>query len=260
MHDTASNTGDMPGSSLAALLDASPASREQSVRAMFAAIAPRYDLLNALLSFNRHHAWRRAAVRFARISPGQVCLDMCSGTADLALEAAHATGPSGAVLGMDFCLPMLAAARRKPQFRQNANIVFSTANACAIPCHSGLFDAVTIGFGIRNVTRIDTCLLELYRVLKPGGRLVILEFARPERGWTRPIVDFYLFRLLPRVGAIFSRRDAYRYLPESMKRFLTRAELRDRMELSGFTNVTWHDMHLGTVCIHVGVRPDGGAS
>ena len=250
----------MRGSNLSALLDANPGSREQSVRAMFAAIAPRYDLLNALLSFNRHHAWRRAAVRCAGISSGETCLDICSGTGDLALEAARAAGPSGAVLGMDFCLPMLAAARRKPPFRHNLNIVVSAANACAIPCKDGVFDAVTIGFGIRNVTRIDTCLEELHRVLKPGGRLVILEFARPERGWTRPLVDFYLFQLLPRVGALFSRREAYRYLPESMKRFSTRAELRDRMSSAGFAGVTWHDMHFGTVCIHVGVRPSGGAS
>lgn len=231
--------------------------KERYVRDMFAAIAPRYDLLNSILSLNQHRRWRRLAVRLSEARPGDACLDVCTGTGDFALDLSRAVGSAGRVLGADFCEPMLRAGRGKVGGSRTP-IRLMAANAEALPYHANTFDAVTVGFGVRNVAHLERAIAEMARVVKPGRRLVILEFNRPRPGPLRAIVDLYLFHVLPRIGGLLSRREAYTYLPESMKVFVSREELSNIMQRCGLRDVVVRDMNFGTVCIHVGVKRDQG--
>ena len=235
--------------------------KEPYVRDMFAAIAPQYDTLNAILSFNQHKAWRRLAVRMANVRPGDHCLDVCTGTGDFAIDLAQKTGKTGSVIGADFCEPMirngLDKTARASAMPQNGPITMMVANAEALPYPDNRFDVVTVGFGVRNVARLDKAVSEMARVIKPGGRVAILEFNRPRPVWYKPFVDFYLFHILPRIGGLLSRKEAYTYLPESMKRFVSREELAAIMEQAGLRDIQVRDLNFGTVCIHLGVKPQG---
>ena len=228
--------------------------KETYVREMFAAIAPRYDLLNDLLSFRSHKRWRRLAVRLAQVAPGDHCLDVCTGTGDFAVDLAQAAGTTGQVIGADFCEPMIRNGLDKVASASGSPIRMMVANAEHLPYPSDMFDVATVGFGIRNVAHIEKAVGEMARVVKPGGRVVILEFNRPRPVWYKPFVDFYLFHILPRLGGLFSRQEAYTYLPESMKQFVSREELAATMERAGLQEVRIYDLNLGTVCIHIGVK------
>lgn len=222
------------------------------VRAMFTAIAPRYDFLNHLLSLNIDRRWRRQAV--ARLGwerrPDGVYLDLCSGTLDLAATLARQPGFRGRVLGADFVLPMLRLGRGKSGSVQAVN-----ADALELPFPDGSFDGATVGFGVRNLSDLDSGLVEAARVLRPGTRLVILEFTTPKTQPMRALYFFYFRRLLPLIGGLFSRHsDAYRYLPESVLAFPEPEALAGRMTAAGFADVTY-DRLLGGICaIHVGVK------
>ena len=233
--------------------------KEPYVRDMFAAIAPQYDTLNAILSFNQHKAWRRLAVRMANVKAGDDCLDVCTGTGDFAIDLAHAVGAGGHVIGADFCAPMIAnglgKTARASAAINSGPITMMVANAEALPYPDNRFHVVTVGFGVRNVARLDKAVSEMARVARPGGRVAILEFNRPRQVWYKPFVDFYLFHILPRVGGMLSRREAYTYLPESMKRFVSREELVAIMERAGLRDIQVRDLNFGTVCIHLGVKP-----
>lgn len=228
--------------------------KERYVRDMFAAIAPQYDRLNAILSFTRHKAWRRCAVRLAGVAPGDQCLDVCTGTGDFAIDLSSAVGAAGHVVGADFCEPMVRRGWRKTATTHGGKITMMVANAEALPYPAGAFDVVTVGFGVRNVAHIDRTVAEMARVVRHGGRVVILEFNRPRSCWYRPCVDLYLFHVLPRIGGLFSRPEAYAYLPASMKQFVSREELTEIMHSAGLRDVQVHDLNFGTVCIHVGTR------
>ncbi len=229
--------------------------KETYVREMFAGVASRYDLLNAILSFNQHKSWRRLAVRLARVQPGDRCLDICTGTGDFAIDLARAAGSTGHVVGADFCEPMIRNGLPKVARAPGSPISMLAANAERLPYPSGHFQVATVGFGIRNVAHIDQAVREMARVVRPGGRVVILEFNRPRNRWYKPCVDFYLFHILPRIGGLLSRRDAYTYLPESMKQFVSREELTATMEQAGLRDIQVRDLNFGTVCIHLGVKP-----
>jgi len=228
--------------------------KERYVKSMFAEIASRYDLLNAVLSFNQHKAWRRKAVRLAGVQAGDRCLDVCTGTGDFAVDLAAAAGSTGRVIGSDFCEPMIRNGLDKVAHAPGGRISMMVANAERLPYPSHAFDACTVGFGIRNVAHIDRAVREMARVVRPGGRVVILEFNRPRPVWYKPFVDYYLFRILPRIGGLLSRKEAYTYLPESMKQFVSREELASIMESAGLQEIRVHDLNLGTVCIHIGVK------
>ena len=228
--------------------------KETYVRAMFAGIAPQYDRLNAILSLNQHKAWRRLAVRIAKVEAGSQCLDVCTGTGDFAVDLAQAVGPTGRVIGADFCEPMIRSGLDKTS-RASSPITMMVANAEALPYPSQSFDVATVGFGIRNVAHIDRAVGEMARVVRPGGRVVILEFNRPQAHWYKPFVDFYLFHILPRIGGLFSRREAYTYLPESMKHFVSRQKLAETMTHAGLRDIEIRDLNFGTVCIHLGTKP-----
>jgi demethylmenaquinone methyltransferase/2-methoxy-6-polyprenyl-1,4-benzoquinol methylase len=228
--------------------------KERYVKAMFTEIASRYDLLNSVLSFNQHKAWRRKAVRLAGVTAGERCLDVCTGTGDFAVDLSAAVGPAGRVIGSDFCEPMVRCGLEKTARAHGARIEMMVANAERLPYQSNAFDVCTVGFGIRNVAHIDRAVAEMARVVRPGGRVVILEFNRPRPAWYKPLVDFYLFQVLPRIGGLLSRQEAYTYLPESMKHFVSREELAEVMASCGLRDVQIRDLNFGTVCIHRGTK------
>src|SRR5262249_41967112 len=156
------------------------------VREMFAGIAPQYDRLNAILSFNRHKSWRRRAVRLAQVRLGDRCLDVCTGTGDFAIDLAHVVGANGRIVGADFCEPMIRRGLDKTSKARGGSIAMMVANAECLPYSSETFDVATVGFGIRNVAHIERAVREMARVVKPGGRVVILEFNRPTNPLLKP--------------------------------------------------------------------------
>lgn len=221
------------------------------VRRMFAAIAGSYDLNNHVHSLWRDQAWRRYAVKAAAVAPGERVLDVACGTGDL--TQALAASPAGEVIGLDFTREMLDIARRKQQARpenQSAKIRYIEGDAQHLPFDDAVFGVVTIAFGIRNVTEPRRALAEFYRVLKPGGRLIVLEFDRPRCTPVRWFNDFYCGWIMPRTATLISgdRSGAYRYLPKSVGTFMTRDEMARAMGETGFGGVTAKSLSLG-ICV-----------
>jgi demethylmenaquinone methyltransferase/2-methoxy-6-polyprenyl-1,4-benzoquinol methylase len=220
------------------------------VREMFARIASRYDLLNHLLSANIDKRWRRATIRKLQpvIPAAARVLDVACGTGDLSIEIFEQTGAE--VVGLDFCRPMLDLASQKAQ-----RIDFVEGDALGLPFADGTFDAVSIGFGLRNLSSIESGLRELRRVLKPGGWAAILEFSRPTGRGFRALVDFYYARVLPRFGGLLSgSRSAYEYLPDSISRFPDQEKLADLMRTAGFEAVSFENLTGGIAALHMGRR------
>ncbi len=227
--------------------------KAEYVRQMFAGIAGRYDLLNSILSFSRHKAWRRYAVRLARLQPGDTALDVCTGTGDFALDLARAVGPNGLVAGSDFCAPMVRIGKSKTD-RAGARIGLMIGDALRLPYLSNTFDCVTVGFGIRNVADTQQAFAEMARVAKPGGRVVCLEFNQPRAPFWRAVCGFFEQRVLPTIGGLLSRKEAYTYLPKSIQAFHSREELARMMENVGLRGVLVYDLNFGSVCIHLGTK------
>ena len=236
--------------------EAASGSRDKSryVRAMFSDIAPRYDLLNHLLSFNIDRRWRRRAIRALQWErdPTGLYLDLCAGTLDVAVELARRAGFAGRVVAADFALPMLV--RGKPKIDGLA-VHPVAADALRLPLADGSCSGAIVAFGIRNVAGLDDGLREVARVLRPGGTFVILDFTTPPNPVIRWGYHLYSHRILPRIGGLLSgNRAAYRYLPESVAHFPLAAPLADRMRAAGFGRVQWHTLTLGVVAIHVATR------
>jgi demethylmenaquinone methyltransferase/2-methoxy-6-polyprenyl-1,4-benzoquinol methylase len=223
------------------------------VRGMFGRIAGRYDLLNHLLSFNLDRRWRaRTVERVAGVleRPGARVLDLCCGTGDVLLSLEARRG--SAVLGSDFCHPMLIEARRKISARGMQSPLFE-ADALALPLCADSLDLITVAFGFRNLANYHSGLTELARVLKPGGVLAILEFSQPSNPVFGALYGFFSTRVLPWVGGVVSgSREAYSYLPESIRRFPGAQELADQMRAAGFQSVEFEALTFGAVALHVG--------
>jgi demethylmenaquinone methyltransferase/2-methoxy-6-polyprenyl-1,4-benzoquinol methylase len=236
---------------------ASPADHSRRVHAMFAGIAVRYDLLNHLLSGNIDKRWRQRVVRKIMpilANPEMLVLDVACGTGDLTL--ALASEARAKVVGSDFCRPMLSIAARKAESNL-AGTPFIEADALSLPFGNECFDAVTIAFGLRNLSSVDRGLVELRRVLKPGGQLAILEFSEPVIPGFRQMFAFYFSTLLPRIGGwISGSRGAYEYLPDSVSRFPNQKKLAERMLESGFEAVSFENLTGGIAAIHLGMRSE----
>src|SRR2546425_1652312 len=222
------------------------------VRGMFAAIAPRYDFLNHLLSLNVDRRWRRAAVKRLRweTRPAGVYLDLCSGTMDLAALLARQPGFHGRVVGADFVVPMLERGRGKAERALPVG-----ADVLELPFPDAAFDGTMVAFGVRNLADLDAGLAEAARVTKPGGRFVVLEFATPRFAPLRALYLFYFRRVLPAIGrAVSKHRDAYTYLPESVLAFPEPAALARRLAAAGFRDVSWELLTSGICAVHHGAR------
>ncbi|HET7876474.1 MAG TPA: class I SAM-dependent methyltransferase [Methylomirabilota bacterium] len=224
------------------------------VSEMFSRIAGRYDLMNGLMTFGRHHAWRRVAARQTVAAPDGPALDLATGTGDLALELTQ-VHPHRTIVGADFSLGMLRVAREKlAAAPAHGGVRLVAADALALPFDDRSFACVTSAFLLRNLADLERGLSEMKRVTRPGGRVVALEIAQPTVPGFRLLFRFYFHRIVPRVGELVSGdREAYTYLPQSVDRFLTPAELGRLMEKVGLRAVTWRRVGLGTVTVHTGV-------
>jgi demethylmenaquinone methyltransferase/2-methoxy-6-polyprenyl-1,4-benzoquinol methylase len=226
-----------------------------SVNSLFGRIAGRYDLANRLLSGGRDVGWRRELVAaVCRRAPAEV-LDLATGSGDVAFALSRGLGPSARILGVDFCEPMLVVAeRKKAAARGFSNVRFKSGDALALPLPDESFDAATIAFGLRNLADRARGLAEIRRVLRPGGRLFVLEFSQPRRG-LRPFYLFYLRRLLPVLaGLVTGDRPAYVYLNKSIEAFPGREALRAEIAAAGFSDVTARPFTLGIVALHEGTK------
>lgn len=226
------------------------------VREMFAGIAGRYDFLNHFLSANTDTRWRRLVAKklqpFLQNTEARA-LDVACGTGDLSLAIARET--SARVTGTDFCRPMLEIAARKVAAGVSL-IPFVEGDALSLPFADRSFDAVSIAFGLRNLSSVEGGLKELWRVLKPGGRVAILEFSRPIVPGFRSLFQFYFSRVLPRIGGLVSgSRGAYEYLPDSVSRFPDQKKLVSMMQAAGFSEVAYQNLTGGIAALHLGSRP-----
>jgi demethylmenaquinone methyltransferase/2-methoxy-6-polyprenyl-1,4-benzoquinol methylase len=219
---------------------------------MFDRIAGVYDRMNRVMTVGLDRGWRQRTADRAELRPGDSALDVCCGTGDLALELAARSGPDGAVIGCDFSEPMLDLARQKA--RGAPGLRFEWADALELPYQDSRFDAVTVGFGVRNFADLDRGLAELCRVLRPGGRLVILEITRPQRPPLSWFFALWFDRLVPLLGTLAGDRDAYSYLPESVRSFPGPRQLAAKLDQAGLERIRATVLAGGIIAIHSGVQ------
>jgi demethylmenaquinone methyltransferase / 2-methoxy-6-polyprenyl-1,4-benzoquinol methylase len=224
------------------------------VNRMFDRIAGRYDLLNSLMTAGLHHRWRKRAAAAAGLRAGDAALDVCCGTGDLALELATRVSPAGHVVGCDFSEPMLDLAREKTAQRGAPGVRYEWADALQLPYDAGRFAAVTVGFGVRNFADLDRGLREMARVLRPRGRLVILEITQPQRPPLSLFYSLWFDRIVPLLGTLAGDRDAYTYLPESVRSFPSPRGLAERMDAAGLERIRATVLAGGIIAIHSGSR------
>lgn len=229
----------------------SPAERKARIRRVFAAVAPRYDLMNDLMSFGIHRLWKRTLARrigSPRVVANALALDVAGGTGDIARLLA----PQGwQVTVCDPSREMMLAGRRS----HPAGLDWVAGEAESLPLADASVDLLTVSFGLRNTTHLTLALSEAYRVLRPGGRFVCLEFSRP-LAWLRPFYELYSRLVIPRLGAwVANQPEAYQYLIESIRRFPPQEAFARMMQESGFERVRWHNLSFGIACLHIGERP-----
>ena len=228
--------------------------RARAICDMFSAIAPRYDFLNRLLSLGIDQGWRRTLARMALRKETSAILDVACGTGDISL-ALRQKAPQARIVGLDFSQEMLDLAKVKIEKKQ-ADIDLVAASAEDLPFPDADFDLLTIAFGIRNVVDKKKALAEFYRVLKPRGRVAVLEFSQPQIAWLRSLYNFYFFKILPLVGGLFISHSAYSYLPESVAQFPSRDEFAGWLKEAGFQHCRYHSLTFGIATLYLAEKFD----
>jgi demethylmenaquinone methyltransferase / 2-methoxy-6-polyprenyl-1,4-benzoquinol methylase len=226
---------------------------EPQVRAMFDRIAGFYDVMNSVMTAGLHHRWRSRAADLAALRPGDSALDVACGTGDLAIELSTRVAPGGEVVGSDFSEEMLERARAKARDR-GLDIAWEWGNALELPYPEGRFDAATVGFGARNFSDLDRGVAEMTRVVKAGGRVVVLEITTPHRAPLSTFYSLWFDRIVPVIGRVAGEREAYTYLPSSVKRFPGPDGLAAAMRSAGLRDIRWILTAGGIIALHVGVK------
>jgi len=231
--------------------------KQKRVRAVFSSVASKYDVMNDLMSFGVHRIWKRFAIDLAGVRAGERVLDLAGGTGDLAREFRRLSGPSGLVTLADINAAMLEQGRGRLADRGVVDVLLVQANAEKLPFADASFDCITIAFGLRNVTDKDAALASMRRVLKPGGRLLVLEFSKPQSEGLSKLYDLYSFKALPLMGRLVANdADSYRYLAESIRMHPDQATLKGMMENAGLSRVQVYNLTGGIVAVHRGYRLD----
>lgn len=230
--------------------------KESLVAGVFDSVASKYDVMNDVMSFGIHRIWKKIALAHTGLKKGQRALDVAGGTGDLTIELSKQVGAEGEVVMSDINATMLEQGRRRLIDKGIAgNVKFVVANAEDLPFEDNSFDCITIAFGLRNVTHQDRALASMYRVLKPGGRLLVLEFSKPVMPGLDKAYDFYSFNILPKMGKVIANdEDSYRYLAESIRMHPDQATLKQMMQDAGFERCTYHNMTGGIVALHKGFK------
>jgi demethylmenaquinone methyltransferase/2-methoxy-6-polyprenyl-1,4-benzoquinol methylase len=230
--------------------------KKDRVRDVFDSVATRYDLMNDVMSLGLHRLWKRFAIAQSGLRAGQRALDVAAGSGDLSIGLARRVGATGQVIVTDINARMLAAGRdRLLDAGIAGNVAYVQADAEALPFSSATFHCIAIGFGLRNVTDKETALASMYRCLKPGGRLLVLEFSKPNLGILEPLYEVYSFQVLPRLGQWLADDAAsYRYLAESIRRHPDQQTLKELMEKAGFERCEFFNLSAGIVALHLGYR------
>lgn len=227
------------------------------VRKHFDQVAPKYDFMNTLLSLGAHLLWKRWTVEALGLRTGELVLDLCGGTGDMALLAAARLGPRGRAVICDINMAMMEKARKKASRSARGDIVrFLQADAQAVGLKAGVFDAAIVAFGIRNLTDMEQGFREIFRLLRPAGRMACLEFSTPTTPWFRWLYDMYSFHIMPALGKLLAgSKQAYTYLPESIRVFPGPDKLSRILEQVGFREVRYRRVTDGVACIHLGTKP-----
>jgi|SRR5690554_3876877 len=230
--------------------------KAKMVAGVFHSVAGKYDLMNDVMSFGIHRLWKRYTIDCSGVRPGQKVLDLAGGTGDLAAKFARIVGPTGEVVLADINDSMLRVGRDKLRdLGIVSNVSYVQADAEKLPFEDNTFDLITIAFGLRNVTDKDAALRSMLRVLKPGGRLLVLEFSKPEVEMLSKAYDLYSFHVMPRMGEFIARdKDSYQYLAESIRMHPDQETLKGMMEDAGFENVEYHNLTGGIVALHRGFK------
>jgi demethylmenaquinone methyltransferase/2-methoxy-6-polyprenyl-1,4-benzoquinol methylase len=225
------------------------------VRGVFDSVAGRYDLMNDLMSAGLHRLWKRFTIDQAAVKAGDIVLDLAGGTGDLAREFARKVGKDGHVVLADINAAMLEQGRRRLiDAGVSGNVTIAQVDAQDLPFENGTFDCITMAFGLRNVTDKDAALASMLRVLKPGGKAMILEFSEPNKA-IKPAYDLYSFKVLPTLGKLITNDpDSYQYLAESIRMHPDQETLKSMMETTGFERCRFHNLAAGIVALHIGYR------
>jgi demethylmenaquinone methyltransferase/2-methoxy-6-polyprenyl-1,4-benzoquinol methylase len=230
--------------------------KEKKVAEVFHSVAKNYDVMNDLMSLGIHHLWKRFTVELSQVRPGQTVLDLAGGSGDLTRLLCKKVGPSGQVILADINSAMLNVGRdRLLDEGLFNNINFVQGNAQCLPFADNSFHCITIGFGLRNVTDKEEALRSMYRVCKPGGKLMVLEFSTPTLPGLKPVYDWYSFNILPKVGKLFAQDEAsYQYLAESIRMHPNQEDLKMMIEKAGFEDCQYHNLSGGIVALHIAYK------
>lgn len=231
--------------------------KANKVADVFHSVASKYDLMNDLMSGGVHRIWKRYTIEMSAVRAGHSVLDIAGGTGDLSYKFSRLVGPEGQVVLADINDSMLSVGRDKLTDRGVAgNITYCQADAQYLPFPDNTFDCITIAFGLRNVTDKDLALESMLRVLKPGGRLLVLEFSKPKNPVMQTLYDQYSFKILPLMGKVITNdSDSYQYLAESIRMHPDQETLKDMMSQAGFERCNYHNMTNGVVALHMGLKP-----